>query len=313
MLTFGSGNLYGINTAANSTPRKLGNLQDVAFDISYTMKELRGQGQFAVDLRRGSGKITGKAKFATINGAILNDLFFAQTATTGLLQSAFSEAWTIPASPFMVTAANANTFDTDLGVIYTATGLPLTKVASGPTTGQYAMTSAVQGATCSYATNVMTCTVAPTTGAFAVGQTITAAGVAAGTTITTLGTGTGGTGTYNLSTSPGTIAAEATTAGTAYLFAAADVGLGVLIDYLYTSATGGTRIAMSNQLMGTTPTFMGVFSANVGGKIATLKLNACVSNKLAIASKLEDYAIPEFDFEAMCDASGNIGNFSVAA
>ena len=65
MLTFGSGNLYGINSAANSTPRKLGNLQDVAFDISYTMKELRGSGQFAVDLRRGSGKITGKAKFAT--------------------------------------------------------------------------------------------------------------------------------------------------------------------------------------------------------------------------------------------------------
>ncbi len=282
-------------------------------EFSFTLKELRGQGQLPVDLRRGSGKFTGKAKFANINGAVLNDLFFAQTATTGLIQSAFSEAWTIPTVSYLVTPANANTFDTDLGVVYTATGLPLTKVASAPTTGQYAMTSAVQGATCSFATNVMTCTIAPTTGAFAIGQTITAAGVTAGTTITSLGTGTGGTGTYNLSTSPGTIAAEATTAGTAYLFAAADVGLGVLIDYLYTAATGGTRIALSNQLMGITPTFLGIFSANVSGKIATLKLNVCTSSKLSVATKLEDYAIPEFDFEAMADASNNVGILSVAA
>lgn len=64
------------------------------------------------------------------------------------------------------------------------------------------------GATASFATSVMTVTVAPTSGAFAVGQFIQAAGVAAGTYITSLGTGTGGTGTYNLSTTPGTISAE---------------------------------------------------------------------------------------------------------
>lgn len=67
------------------------------------------------------------------------------------------------------------------------------------------------GASCSFATSVMTCTIAPTAGAFAVGQVIVAAGVAGGTTITSLGTGTGGLGTYNLSTTPGTIAAEPVT------------------------------------------------------------------------------------------------------
>ena len=66
------------------------------------------------------------------------------------------------------------------------------------------------GATCSFATNIMTCTVAPTSGTFVVGQEVQAAGVAPGTTITSLGTGAGGTGTYNLSTSPGTVAAELT-------------------------------------------------------------------------------------------------------
>lgn len=65
--------------------------------------------------------------------------------------------------------------------------------------------------TASFATNVMTVT-AVTTGQLAVGQLVKSAGVAAGTYITSLGTGTGGTGTYNLSTSPGTIAAQAASA-----------------------------------------------------------------------------------------------------
>lgn len=241
MLLFGSGSLYGINSAANSTPMKLGTLQDVAFDFSFNMKELRGTGQLALDIRRGAGKVTGKAKFANINGNLVNQLFFGQTSSTGLLLSAVGEAGTIPATPFQVTVINGATFDTDLGVVYAATGLPLTKVASAPATGQYSVT---------------------------------------------------GLGVYT--------------------FAAADTGMGVLIDYLYTAATGGTRIALSNQTMGTTPTFMGVFTAKVGTAIATLKLNVCTSNKFSMASKLEDYSIPEFDMEAMVDASGNLGVLSIA-
>lgn len=62
--------------------------------------------------------------------------------------------------------------------------------------------------TASFATNVMTVT-AVTSGVLAVGQLVQSANVAAGTYITSLGTGTGGTGTYNLSTSPGTITAQA--------------------------------------------------------------------------------------------------------
>lgn len=65
--------------------------------------------------------------------------------------------------------------------------------------------------TASFATNVMTVT-AVTTGRIDVGDVITSAGVAAGTYVTSLGSGTGGAGTYNLSTAPGTIAAQAVTA-----------------------------------------------------------------------------------------------------
>lgn len=64
--------------------------------------------------------------------------------------------------------------------------------------------------TASFATNVMTVT-AVTSGTVKVGDLVTSAGVAAGTYVTSFGTGTGGTGTYNLSTSPGTITAQAVT------------------------------------------------------------------------------------------------------
>lgn len=64
--------------------------------------------------------------------------------------------------------------------------------------------------TASFATNVMTVTVV-SSGTVNVGDLVTSAGVAAGTYVTALGTGSGGLGTYTLSTSPGTITAQAVT------------------------------------------------------------------------------------------------------
>ena len=112
------------------------------------------------------------------------------------------------------------------------------------------------GATCSFATNVMTCTVAPTTGAFAVGQVITATGVAANTTITALGTGTGGAGTYFLSTTPGTIAAEPVsgvgtvsyTAGTAVFCGGVEASSGQIVAGNVTGSTGGSASFATNVL-----------------------------------------------------------------
>lgn len=65
--------------------------------------------------------------------------------------------------------------------------------------------------TASFATNVMTVTVA-SSGTVKVGDLVTSAGVAAGTYVLNQLTGTpGGVGTYTLSTTPGTIAAQAVT------------------------------------------------------------------------------------------------------
>jgi hypothetical protein len=65
------------------------------------------------------------------------------------------------------------------------------------------------GGTCHFSTNQMFVDTAPTVGAYAVGQLVTAAGVAAGTTIIAWTSSP-----YTLSTSPGTIATEAVTTTT---------------------------------------------------------------------------------------------------
>src|SRR5450759_481729 len=92
MHQFGSGSMYGSTLQGGVlVPRKFGALQEISIDISYTKKKLFGQQQFAIVMARGQGAITGKAKFANINAAMFNDLFFGQTTAAGQQAPVFSE------------------------------------------------------------------------------------------------------------------------------------------------------------------------------------------------------------------------------
>jgi hypothetical protein len=42
-----------------------------------------------------------------------------------------------------------------------------------------------------------------------------------------------------------------------------------------------------------------------------IKLNRAISSKLTFATKLEDFTIPEFDFDAFADGSNNIGKIAI--
>lgn len=146
MFEFGSGTLFGFpsggNTAANPTPMKFGTLQDVSLDISGDIKQLYGQKQFPEAVARGKCKISGKAKFASINGKMMNDLFFGQTMGSGMVKTALDETATVPATPFQITVQNAATFKQDWGVRYASginAGVPLTRVAASPAAGQYSV------------------------------------------------------------------------------------------------------------------------------------------------------------------------------
>ena len=214
----------------------------------------------------------------------------------------------IPTTPFIIspTPPNTGTWSADLGV-RDINNTPMTRVASAPTTGQYALTAAALGATASFATNVMTVTIAPTSGTFQVGQTITSAGVAPGTTITSLGTGSGGTGTYNLSTSPGTITAQATTGGVGYLFAAADVGKTVFISYQSTSSSTTSKSGtFVNSVMGNVPFFRCDFYDGLQGNATSMSLFQCAASKFSLGTKLDDFLTQELDFQAIQNAAGQV-------
>lgn len=97
-----------------------------------------------------------------------------------------------------------------------------------------------------------------------------------------------------------------------YTFAAADVALAVLINYLYTSTTGGKKFVITSNLLGDAPTFGVVFNGIRNTKQINITLVACVSTKLTLATKIEDFLIPEFDFQAMADASDTVGTISIS-
>jgi hypothetical protein len=309
---FGVGQLFIVPAGANPTPVNVGTLQDVSIDISRSPVEMYGANAFPEDVSLAKGKITGKAKAGRMQGTLIAALMAGSTTAVGQTGAAQNELGIIPATPFLITPVNSATFTQDGGVYDWTASKQLTCVASAPITGQYALTAAVVGASASFATSVMTCTIAPTTGTFQVGQTINATGVAAGTTITSLGTGTGGLGTYNLSTVPGTIAAESVTAGVAYLFALADVGHQVGLNYTYTITTGLT-ISLSNQPMGSAPTFQLAVANTSKGIQFGYKIWAVVFPKLSLAAKQDNYTEADFEFQAFSDSLNRVINFYTAA
>jgi hypothetical protein len=140
---FGPGLLFLTRTdVANSTPINIGSANEFNVDFAGNIKELFGSNQLPIDAARGTIKVTGKAKAATISGLAWNAAFFGNNFSTGGFKWNVGEAASVPAStPWTVTVTNAANFDKDLGVVFDATGIPLVKVASAPATGQYSVSA----------------------------------------------------------------------------------------------------------------------------------------------------------------------------
>lgn len=146
---FGSGMLWATpltdasgNAIANPTPVMVGVMHDASVDFSFETKTLHGQNQFPVAAGRGKGKITGKAKFAQLFGAMFNNVVFGQTMTGGLIAAKYDTVGTAIATSVSVTAPNSGAWNRDFGVI-DSVGRPMTRVASAPAAGQYAVAAGV--------------------------------------------------------------------------------------------------------------------------------------------------------------------------
>lgn len=84
------------------------------------------------------------------------------------------------------------------------------------------------------------------------------------------------------------------------------------LSYTYADPSAvGKKFTISNQVMGAAPSFMLVLTQEYDGKELTLVLNSCQAAKLTMATKLEDFTIPSFDFMASADSSGAIGSISL--
>lgn len=233
---FGPGIAYVTRTdIANGTPINIGKAQSFSLEFKGNIKELYGQEQLPLDAARGTVKVSGKMTAALLSGAAWNAAFFGQSFQAGGFKWNVGEAASVPGtSPYTVTVANSADFDADLGVIYAATSLPFTKVASNPAQGEYSV----------------------------------AAGV--------------------------------------YTFAAADEGVQVKITYTSTVMTG-QKLIITNQLLGTAPTFQLDYYTSRNSSPFVLRMNECQADSLSLASKLEDFIMPEFAFECFVDASDTLG------
>lgn len=154
MLSFGAGKLIAIpttdvlgNTIAVPTPVAIAVLQDVSVDFDFEKKTLHGEKQFAIAIARGKAKISWKAKSGDFNGAALGSLLLGSQPTASRKAMVIDGAYTVPAAagPYTIDIAPPDTgvFVANLGVISALTGVPLTRVASAPATGQYSLTGDV--------------------------------------------------------------------------------------------------------------------------------------------------------------------------
>ena len=107
-------------------------------------------------------------------------------------------------------------------------------------------------------------------------------------------------GTYSVVQSTGT-----------YTFNVADE-VALLFNYSNFSAASGQQLNVVQQQIGVNPTFQLDYYTNLNQpstKPFGVRLFACVANKLTIASKLEDFIMPEIDFEVFANNAGQVMNF----
>jgi hypothetical protein len=140
---FNSGYAFQIDSDTHPTPTQIRVLQSSSLSMKSSNKELFGQNIFPVAVGRAQIKVTGKIKFAESSPRLVRD--FVGGANNSLMSAgqtlvANNEAQSVPgSSTYTITVNNAATFATDLGVVYQATGEPLTNVASVAAAGQYSV------------------------------------------------------------------------------------------------------------------------------------------------------------------------------
>lgn len=253
LAVFGPGILICTRTdISNATPVNVGYAQEFQIEAAGTTKQLYGQNQLPLVAARSTIKTTGKFKSAVLSGIAMNNLFWGQTNSTATGQIAWSvgSTYSLSTAAATVQLGSSLTFDADLGLTYSTSGLPFQRVSTGSesSSGLYSMASTRPG--------LATFSAAETTG------------LTAGTT--------------------------------------------VAIKSTYSSTTTvGTSLLVTNQLIGTSPTFQLDYYTNLNQPTAkpfVVRCYSAIASKMTLAFKLEDFMMPEFDFDLFANNSGQLVN-----
>lgn len=240
LAVFGPGILIATRTDVTvPSPINVGYVQEFSIEAAGTTKQLYGQKQYPLVSARSTIKATGKFKNAVVSGLAMNTLFYGETSfATGGIAWNVDSTYSVPATTaYTVSVGSSSSFDADLGVRYSTSGLPFQRVA--------------------------------------------AASEAAGK--------------YSRS-------------GNVYTFAAADASAALKITYSATQ-TSGQSLIITNKAIGNTPTFQLDYYTNLNqpaSKPFIVRLFAAIGGKHTMQFKLEDFMIPEFDYELFANDSDQV-------
>ncbi len=334
---FGAGNMYVTqlqdafgNAVSNPTPYPLMGLQSGEVDFAGDVKELFGQNQFPIAAARGKMKLQIKVKPARILAAVWNSIFFGQTLAAGLIANYTDTTGFVvpPASVGGVTGIVPVAGGTSyaLGdVITVTTGTStvkataiVTAVAAGVVTslqvynsGSYTVAPTAAGATTGGTGTGLTVTTTQTVSGVVVSPPFNFTGAVpyAGTFAADLGVQNASTGASlkRVATAPATGQYAVNTTTGIYTFNTADAGNAILINYQYSNGNvANSSLTIQNLPMGYMPTFKTDMTVNYLGKLTTFSFPMCVASKMNMAFKNEDFAVPDFAFEAFDPGNGQV-------
>ena len=240
---FGPGILIAQRTDITTpSPINVGYVQEFSIENAATNKKLYGQKKYPLVAAQGTINTTGKFKAATFSGLAWNALMYGESSfTSGSINWNIDSTYSVPGTTaYTVSVGSSTTFEADLGVKYSTSGLPFQRVAGGSET----------------------------------------------------------TGAYSVS-------------GNVYSFAAGDASAAIKVTYTNTISTGQTMI-VTNQQIGNTATFqLDYYTAldQPTAKQFAVRVFNGVCSKHALGFKLEDFTIPEFEFDIFANSSDQVYKF----
>lgn len=118
-----------------------------------------------------------------------------------------------------------------------------------------------------------------------------------------------------VTTTPTTGQYEVNSSTGVYTFFASDAttGAGLIVTYNYTAAAAGQSLPIVSTPIGPSVTFSASLFAQdptTGGQFG-LQLYSCVAEKMSFGTKLEDFIMPELDFQVLANAAGQVCQFNM--